>query len=324
MKPKRHHDRGAYRSIFTVLLDGKDFRALDKDARWTFVALKLTLGQYQIGVLDAPEHILAAKTGCTIAIVRRALMLLEEREWIRHEANVYWVVRGLQYEPSFNVNDKNHRTGLRNFLDTLPRLPIVADFRLHYREHLGEGPRGVREGSTLDSTIDPTQGPSKSPSSRETETETETEPEVRATAAGARAEGDPTPEAPSAELRVALARPVNRALLERFGEDTNPLLPTSGGATRLLTVVQEHGIPLDFAESELYAAANRCPERPRTLSYFADGLVEAWQRAQARHLATTGAAPPSPQGQRKATLGEQAYAIGLRALGVTPTPEPVT
>lgn len=137
-------------------------------------------------------------------------------------------------------------------------------------------------------------------------------------AAGAR-EGD-------AELRVALTRPVNRALLERYGEDTNPLLPTSGGATRLLTVVREHEIPLDFAEAELYAAALRCPERPRTLAYFAGGLLEAWQRSEARTAAQSGVAPTAPAARatRRPTIGETAYATGLAALGVTPVPRPAT
>lgn len=276
---RNRHERGNYRAILVVLLDGKDFRKLTAAERWTFVCLKMVLGPCQIGVVDAIEHVLAEKTGHPTAVVRKALATLERDGWIRRGNNITWVVEGLRYEPSYSHNDDKHRKAVQAFVGALPRNELVDEFIDHYGPFFGrpiEGPakglgRPIEAGIPItdNERLKTEDGKGK----RETEDrqgKTETDKEQVGESA------------PRAEVLTRIARAVNAAMTERFGEDLQPYLPTSGGAAAIYAAVESHAIPVDFAESTLYEHAMKCREKPNTLSYFAKGLIRAWQESQAR------------------------------------------
>lgn len=128
-------DRGEYRAIHRVLLDGPDFQRLPKDERWAFVALKLNVGPSGIEVWYPAELVarLSAQTGISAGGIQHALNTLEQEGWIVREANVVWIDGQLTHEPNVKQANPKHRTMIQNHVAGLPRLRIVARF---IREHL--------------------------------------------------------------------------------------------------------------------------------------------------------------------------------------------
>jgi hypothetical protein len=130
-------DRGNYRGIHTVLVDGPDYQALTPNARLVLLTLKLDLGPTGIDVLY--PAVLEAQTGLSGDQVLVALETLEHTNWIRREKNLVWVVDGLKFEPSRKIKtNANHRLEVQGHLKGLPRLAIVDAFRRYYELEPGE------------------------------------------------------------------------------------------------------------------------------------------------------------------------------------------
>lgn len=130
-KPKKLPlERGHYRAILTVLIDGPDYQALSSDARLVFLTLKLNLGPSGIDVFYLP--VLEPQTGLAPADIERAMTELCDAGWVRRERNVIWIVEGLKYEPSLRLSNANHLPTIQEHLRSLPRLAIVSAFRQHY------------------------------------------------------------------------------------------------------------------------------------------------------------------------------------------------
>lgn len=123
-------DRGEYRGIRTVLVDGPDYQSLTPAARLVFLTLKLNLGSSGIDVLYAAQ--LVEQTGYPLKAVEAALAELERADWIRRERNVVWIVDGLKHEPSLTLANANHVAKLRRHLEGLPSLAIVEAFAERY------------------------------------------------------------------------------------------------------------------------------------------------------------------------------------------------
>jgi hypothetical protein len=133
-------ERGLYRAITVVLLDGPDFQELPAVARWVFVALKIGTGPCGIQV-EYPEALwakLAARTGYPEIEVEAALTVLERNGWVKRERNVVWVVGQLQHEPSLSPRNPNHRPTILSHVQGLPRLAIVGEFIRASREYFDE------------------------------------------------------------------------------------------------------------------------------------------------------------------------------------------
>lgn len=124
------HERGTYRSIMTVLVDGPDYQALSPMAKLVLLTLKLNLGPSGIDVLY--PAILEAQTGLSGDQVLLALDTLGHAGWLHRERNVIWVCGQLEHEPNMRAKDKKHRAGVQSHCAGLPRLGIVARF---VREH---------------------------------------------------------------------------------------------------------------------------------------------------------------------------------------------
>jgi hypothetical protein len=121
-------DRGEYRSIPTVLVRGRDFRALSPEAKLVFLILKLELGPSGIDVYDLDE-LLPKYTGYAAAVCVRACQELRAAGWVDWEDNVVWIVRGLEFNGrAMSRTNGNHRKGLLNHVQGLPSLSIVARF----------------------------------------------------------------------------------------------------------------------------------------------------------------------------------------------------
>ena len=134
-------DRGTYRAIKVVLLDGPDFQQLPERARHLFQTLKLTFGPTGIEVRypGALEVELSAKTGIPLEAVPGPLDTLKERGWIDREGNVIWIVGQLEHDPHMSWDDEKHRKSIWRHLQGLPRLEIVGEFVRHYRQWFEAG-----------------------------------------------------------------------------------------------------------------------------------------------------------------------------------------
>ena len=199
-------DRGNYRAIARVLLDGPDFQELPERANHAFLILKIMFGPSGIEVHypEALAHEVAEKTRMPLDAAREALDVLEQGGWIMRERNLVWIVGQLEFDPHMAVDDRKHRESVWRHIAGLPRLELVRRFVHHYRawfdelhttwksntkdgEHKKGDPRVVEgapealrqllsrpiAGPTQGPDIGPDQGLPKAHRSTETETETE-------------------------------------------------------------------------------------------------------------------------------------------------------
>lgn len=125
-------DRGAYRGIRVVLIDGKDYQALTPNAKLLLLTLKLMCGQAGICVIPALHFTLEEHTGIRSEDCVFVMRELEEHGWVKRERNIVWVIDGLKHEPGYAKGNPNHQKALLKYLDSLPHLQIVEDFRTYY------------------------------------------------------------------------------------------------------------------------------------------------------------------------------------------------
>jgi hypothetical protein len=166
-------ERGEYRPIYVALVDGADFTKLSKWARALFYPLKLSLGSLGIAAFPGAMAALAERSGLRLDEVDEAVAELEASGWLRREGNVWWLVRGLEFEPTLNANDRKHVAYVQREWQTLPNLPIRNAFRDHYAQFFpaSEAPSKGLDGAfeapskALGSTSpSPTPSPLPSPS----------------------------------------------------------------------------------------------------------------------------------------------------------------
>ena len=123
-------DRGTYRAIKIVLMDGPDFQQLPERARWVFLTLKMSLGPSGIEMHypEALVHNISARTGADPDDVRSSLGVLEEHGWIVREGNVIWIAGQLKHDPGLKAENPKHRASIQRHVAGLPRLRIVRSF----------------------------------------------------------------------------------------------------------------------------------------------------------------------------------------------------
>lgn len=163
-------DRGSYRSIHTVIIDGPDFQALKPGAKLVWYTLKLTLGASGIDVVPSLVGTLMERTGAELKHVEKGLAQLVAEGWVQVERNVVWMVDGLKHDPHISLDNQNHRIQIARHLNGLPRLAIVDAFRAYYGfatppVEMPSSPseNGLGDASKMASTI-PSKMASKKPS----------------------------------------------------------------------------------------------------------------------------------------------------------------
>lgn len=142
-------ERGEYRGIYTVLLDGPDYQKLKPGARLMLLTLKIKLGSSGIGVVSGMLGALAENTGMSVVQTTDALSELEQAGWVNTESNIIWLVNGMRYEPSITSQNQFHRASVLGYLTTLPRLKIVDDFKRYYADWLQIEAPPVVEGGII-------------------------------------------------------------------------------------------------------------------------------------------------------------------------------
>lgn len=304
-------ERGEYRSIPRVLLDGPDFQKLSERARSTFVFAKVNLGPSGIEVhYPAALHIkLAAQTGMPIEAVETSMDELEAaKEWIERDGNILWIIEQLTYDPHQDAKNENHRKGIQRHVRGLPRLPIVTRYIAHYRQWFVDAPDLL---ARLDGPAMPFEGPSNAPAITRPMTDDKTEDktknknktdDVARAPVHTREVGDPEPATPPERIdppgpamppviddieRAAdhVIMSANAGLKTRFGEKFNPISVGHGSRQHVLDWLNE-GISAELAASTVYeSAANYKPNgrhrQINTMKYFDDAVHEAFDRQRA-------------------------------------------
>jgi hypothetical protein len=111
----------------------------------------------------------------------------------------------------------------------------------------------------------------------------------------------------------------NRAITERWKEQTDPLTPAMGLA--LASELRAEGVPPEFARLSIYRQCreSKLDEPPRHVNYFGPGVRKHWKQEQARRaLAASGERPPSPEEtRRQPSGGGERPSIGKRAFDTT-------
>lgn len=295
-------DRGEYRSIRTVLIDGPDFQALSPEARWVFIALKLNLGPSGIDVFY--DAALEPQTGYSRPMIDAALAELKAGGWIDWERNVWCVIDGILHEPSISVADEKHRKGVRRHLDGLPSLGVVKRFAERHATWFPadeQQPRVLTKGRRRAS-----EGPSDPLGSTEegggrTETETETTPPTSAGEVADRLRAVPGGEAVLATfLAERPASKDERTLLALLAGWLNGLGLPGGKAAAPETIVAALGD---------YLAATPQPRDygPKHIRSFVVRELRA----------SAGATSPGENGGSRIGAGGRTYLNAMRVLGGT-------
>lgn len=246
-------ERGEHRPIYVALLNGPDFQALSRNARALFYPVKLALGALGIAVVPGGTAVFAEWTGMEIDEVEDAADELERQGWIRRDRNVWWLVRGLEFEPSMDSDNKLHRTFIARQWSQLPNLKIREDFRAYYARWFDATGGGI-------------EGPSKAPAITSTSTSTSTTTSTK----GSRRAATRAPVSTSWPGKVsdvlALVGPVSPGFVGKKLADFVKQNP----------YIREHGTDLLVAAAKAYAEhATSARQDPRFLKHPKDFFDKA-------------------------------------------------
>jgi hypothetical protein len=283
-------DRGEYRAIRTVLIDGPDYQELSPEARLTFLTLKLQLGPTGLGVINAAKHSLSDQTGYPAESVAKAMLELRAAGWLRWERNVFEIVGGLDHEPSIFPDNTNHRKSVASHLDGLPNLDIVRAFRT---AHPVWFPSGIPSASDQDTMPIPSRLPN-------TDTEHGTLTLVE--------------DAPMASLLITR---MNQGMLDNphVGEAMNPVPHGHAPSVAAAETIEQAGVPKDFAAAHVYECAKRYHPTQRnrqikSLGYLVESTIGAWEKQKALSTAN-GTSRPAARTNDKATRSTNALSKWL-------------
>lgn len=279
-KPKMRRIRGEYRPFFEALFTGKDFAKLSPDAKLAYMFAKGLSGAAGIRVWPAFVEQLAELTGMPTPRTKRALDELTRSQWLAIEGSVVWVVRGLDFEPQMCATNDKHRTWLREHLDSLPRVSMLAQFTATNAAWFTEPSDGLSD-SLSDSPCDTNPNPvSLSQSLSQSLAQSQASSRVR--------EDDAT-------HRTRLAVAANKGLTERYGEQPVPIHWDARGTHECVAMLEAAGVELPFAERALYTFARDRQTAdgrpPRSLKYFAGAVVDAWKAEAVQRVTAVTPAP---------------------------------
>lgn len=298
-------ERGAYRSIYCVIVDSPEFQAFSPGAKLVFFMLKLTLGPSGIDVVPALVATLVERTGADTSQVEKGLAQLEAANWVQRERNVVWIVDALRYEPAFSLENQNHRQKIRRHLDGLPKLAIVTRFRAYYgiAAPSVDIPSEIPSSGHTEDTNPPSMNGSHMPSMMASKNPSK----IRREGEGEREKGEgETEKGDSAGARRrrggdghsgAAGRPTWLTPFAEAWRQANGGTMSAGKAVKALAkLVEQHGADEVLRRWVIYLAAKG--EYANAPS-FAETWGR-WDKPVLRHERTTSSAPPPNAAQVEA------------------------
>jgi hypothetical protein len=146
--------RGVYRSVYSVLVDDPDFRRLSSAARHGLLTMRASK-EIGIACLWLLEPVtLAKRTGYTLDETEAILAELStspspDGPWIYRDGDLTWLRNGLRYDPTTNLTNKAHLSGVLRAISSLPHSSLIGKFCRYY------GIRGPRQDLRRTSTGPP-------------------------------------------------------------------------------------------------------------------------------------------------------------------------
>lgn len=125
--------RGAYRGIFSALIDDPDFQKLTPDARLTLLTARLCTDAGPSAIFRYYPDKLCEQTGLPRSVLTMALAELTAAGWIEEDGAILWVRNGLRYDPYISLANPSQKEGVRSHLKGLPKRPIVLKFCDYYQ-----------------------------------------------------------------------------------------------------------------------------------------------------------------------------------------------
>lgn len=122
--------KGEYRPFYESMPDHPKFQCLTAPARLLLYVLKNTMGA--TGIQRVYAAVASERTCLPEDVVELAAQELERVGWIRREWRIWWIVDGLEHEPSMSLKNERHKKYVLTQVSALPRLQIVLDFLAHY------------------------------------------------------------------------------------------------------------------------------------------------------------------------------------------------
>ncbi len=280
-------ERGEYRGIYVVVVDGPDFQALTPMGQLAWFHMKLKLGPYGIDVIAGASAALAERSGMASGEASAALDELEQRGWLQRERALHWLVRGLEFEPSLGSSNGNHRAGLRKHLAGLPNLALKQRFRVRYEEwFVDEVPPSPTGNRTHANGIEMgSAGGGDAPPSREDDEEKQKE--ISSSSSSSETENE-SAAVPIDGTKYAQTCTVacNRGLRENPNLNDFRELVTSNQVVEAKAWLADR-IPVELAAQAIYERAkaytpSKSSRQPSGLRYFRELVREAWERQQGR------------------------------------------
>ncbi len=289
-------ERGDYRSIYCSFWDDEDVHALSHLEYRILTTLRGTLPPAGIGVVYRAQ--LAQRCSVTVSEVDAALALLASPRpnrsvgWVQCEGAVVWIVDALRYEPSLSPKNSKHRANIRDRqLAPFGTKPIAEAFRRHYREWFQEwvshdSGMGIPE-SGFPSPVHPI--PSH-PNPVQPLIDEDLAPEI------VQRIGEPRITA------TWLTIWANRAIIERWGEQTNPL-SVGAPAQELAAELIDAKVDWQIVRLSIYRQCRESKsDRPfKTVKYFTGGILQDCSAELSRRtIAAAGESPPPASDTAKA------------------------
>jgi hypothetical protein len=84
-----------------------------------------------------------------------------------------------------------------------------------------------------------------------------------------------------ANASIQLTTAANKAIAERFGEQTSPLLASGGKSHEFAEAIVAAGIPIDFAARSVVRQVGKIEKPLRSMAYFKPGVLDDWAKHNA-------------------------------------------
>lgn len=136
------------------MLDGPEYRALSPDGKLTLLTARASLGPSGLASVPGFLYLLAERTGYPHDVQRESWRRVQDAGWGYYDGTVAWIVRALDFEPGYTLEDPKHRLGFHRHLCALPRTALVGVAAERYADWLTD-----KEGVPLSRPVFPIPDP---------------------------------------------------------------------------------------------------------------------------------------------------------------------
>lgn len=125
--------RGIWRAIYVSLWDDPEFLKFTRVEKLVFLNLRTGPQCNLPAIFRYSLDMVIMQTRTKSSSVRLALRTLSEKNWIKTEAGIVWIKKGLKYDPNVTLTNPKHMIAIKNAILSLPKLQIVRDFIDYYK-----------------------------------------------------------------------------------------------------------------------------------------------------------------------------------------------